>query len=153
MSEARSESSDPRQSVRRRIRVTAALIIAEGRVFIAQRPPHKKYGGLWEFPGGKVESGETLEEALHREIIEELCWKVDVGDLVHCVCDSGGRDDLELYAFWCAIAEGDLCLREHVDHYWALPRDLDHFPFTRPDREIVFLLQKQRRFPDRFRIH
>lgn len=148
MKAACSESGH-RDPVRRRIRVTAALIIAEGRVFIAQRPPHKKYGGLWEFPGGKVESGETLQEALYREIIEELCWKVEVGDLVHCVSDTAGRNALELYAFWCSIAEGELCLREHVDHYWALPGELARFPFTRLDREIIALLQRRHSFPDR----
>jgi len=151
MTESHGESSVHPDVVRRPIRVTAALIIAEGRVFIAQRPPHKKYGGLWEFPGGKVESGESLREALHREIIEELCWKVEVGELVHRVTDPGLREEVELYAFWCFIAGGDLCLREHVDHYWALPGELDRFPFTPPDREIISLLKELKELPERCR--
>ncbi|MCU0574179.1 MAG: (deoxy)nucleoside triphosphate pyrophosphohydrolase [Syntrophobacteraceae bacterium] len=142
------EPSAPPEFDQGSIRVTAALIIAEGRIFIAQRPLHKKYGGLWEFPGGKVESGETLQEALYREIIEELCWRVRVGELVHRVQDPGESEGVELYAFWCSIAEGDLCLREHIDHYWALPEELHQFPFTQPDREIISLLQKLRCFPD-----
>ena len=129
--------------------MTAALIIAEGRIFIAQRPLHKKYGGLWEFPGGKVESGETLQEALYREIIEELCWKVRVGELLHRVRDPGQAEGVELYAFWCSIAEGNLCLREHIDHYWALLEELHRFPFTQPDQKIISFLQKLKRLPDR----
>ena len=58
--------------------VTAALIPSGGRLFVAQRPPWKKFGQLWEFPGGKVEFGEGLEESLVREIREELCIDIRV---------------------------------------------------------------------------
>ena len=58
--------------------VTAALISSQGRLFVAQRPPWKKFGLLWEFPGGKVEPGEGLEQSLVREIKEELCLDIRV---------------------------------------------------------------------------
>jgi mutator protein MutT len=128
--------------------VVAGLIILAGRVFIAQRPHHKKHGGLWEFPGGKVEGNETLEAALYREIMEELGWMVKVGELAHRVIGPPEVSEVELHAFWCAIVGGDLSLNEHIRHCWALPQDLHQFPFTCPDQEIVTSLGLLLRFPD-----
>lgn len=129
------------------IRVTAALIVERGRIFIAQRPPEKKYGHLWEFPGGKVERGETLEESLQREIMEELCWNVTVKELFLCVHHPLEDFDIHLYAYWCSILDGELDLKEHVAHYWALPSELHRFTFTRPDRVIVSSLEMLKGFP------
>lgn len=123
------------------IRVTAALIVERGRIFIAQRPPQKKYGSLWEFPGGKVEHGETLEESLQREIMEELCWNVAVKKLFRCVRQRLEDFDIHVYAYWCSILDGELHLKEHVDHYWSLPGELHRFAFTRPDQTIVSSLE------------
>jgi mutator protein MutT len=130
------------------LNVTAALIVAKGRIFIAQRPPHKKYGLLWEFPGGKVEGGESLQEALEREILEELCWRVHVGELFRSVRHLYEQQALDLHAFWCSIRGGSLCLKEHIDCYWALPEELNHFELTRPDEEIISFLGELRSFPE-----
>lgn len=123
------------------LRVTAALIPSEGRIFIAQRPSHKKFGLLWEFPGGKVEVGETLEESLEREIREELCWKVRVGSLFKKVRYEGDNLRLDLHAFWCTIQGGAFRLREHAAYCWASPGQLKEFHFTEADRELLPLIE------------
>jgi 8-oxo-dGTP diphosphatase len=124
-----------------RLSVAAALIMAEGRLFIAQRPPHKKFGLLWEFPGGKVEPGESLEEALRREICEELCWEVEVGPLFRHVSHHQAELAIDLFAFWCSIKCGTLCLREHVAYTWALPGQLREYPFTSADDKLLLFLE------------
>lgn len=122
--------------------VTAAIIPSEGRLFIAQRPPGKKFGLLWEFPGGKVKLGESLRESLRREINEELCWGIQVGDLFQHIHHHYFDFAIDLYAFWCRICTGQLCLREHVAYHWASPAELRRFSFTAADRELVPLLEK-----------
>lgn len=122
--------------------VTAAIIPLEGRLFIAQRPPGKKFGLLWEFPGGKVELGETLQESLRREINEELCWRIQVGELFRHFHHQYSDFAIEMYAFWCTVSSGELCLREHVAYHWASPEELRRFSFTAADRELVSLLEK-----------
>jgi 8-oxo-dGTP diphosphatase len=128
--------------------VTAALIVANGRIFIAQRAPHQRSGLLWEFPGGKVEEGESLERALQREIREELCWGIQVGELFRCVHHVHEHRALHLHAFWCSISEGNLCLKEHIDCHWALPDELNRFEFTSPDEEIISFLAEMSSLPD-----
>ena len=122
--------------------VAAALILDGGRLFIAQRPPHKKFGLLWEFPGGKVEAGEYLEEALRREIHEELCWDVEVGQLFRHVAHHQPEFRIDLYAFWCSIKRGSLCLREHVAYTWARPWELRDYLFTAADRKLLLFLEQ-----------
>ena len=128
--------------------MTAALIPCRGRIFIAQRPPHKKFGLLWEFPGGKVESGETLQSSLEREIHEELCWKIQVGDLFQHVRFRLQEISIDLYAFWCVVQAGSLCLREHVAYYWAYPHEFARFEFTLADRSLVNALEKLPNLPE-----
>lgn len=131
-----------------RLSVAAALIVAEGCLFIAQRPPHKKFGLMWEFPGGKVEPGESYQEALRREISEELCWEVEVGPLFHRVSHQQAELEIELHAFWCSIKCGTLCLREHVAFRWARPRQLREYVFTSADRELLFFLEDLESAPE-----
>jgi 8-oxo-dGTP diphosphatase len=132
----------------RRFQVTAALITKQGKLFIAQRPPLKKYGLLWEFPGGKVESDESLEESLIREIDEELCWDIRVGDLFEHVRYVQDDLNIDLYAFWCAIRGGKFCLREHVKYYWAHPSELKNFGFTKADYKLVLSIERLSELPD-----
>ena len=130
------------------LNVAAALILAAGRLFIAQRPPHKKFGLMWEFPGGKVEAGESLEEALRREIREELCWDVEVGRLFRHVAHHQPELRIDLYAFWCSIKHGSLCLREHVAYTWARPFELRDYAFTSADRKLLLSLEQLETSPD-----
>ncbi len=117
--------------------VTAALILSRGRIFIAQRPPRKSFGLYWEFPGGKTDPGEGLENCLSREIREELSWNVEVGARLGCVSVRRPELSIDLHAFWCALAGGELRLREHVSYYWAYPEELRNFRFTEADTHFI----------------
>lgn len=121
-------------------RVTAALITMNDRLFIAQRPPHKRFGLSWEFPGGKVEPGETLEESLAREIHEELCWEIVVKDLFKFIPHRQEEFCIDLYAFWCTIVGGELHLQEHVAYRWVSPGELNAYVFTQADRALSAFL-------------
>jgi mutator protein MutT len=130
------------------LQVTAALIVSEKRILVAQRPPEKQSGLLWEFPGGKVEAGESLEESLQREIREELCLGVEVKGLFQCVKHRQASLHLDLFAYWCAIIDRKVCLKEHIDCCWALICELERFIFTGPDQLVVSSLQKLDTLPD-----
>jgi 8-oxo-dGTP diphosphatase len=129
------------------LQVTAALISAHGRLFIAQRPPAKKFGLLWEFPGGKVEPGEKLEDSLVREISEELCWHITVGKLFRRLRHNYSDFNIDLHAFWCSVTQGSLCLKEHVAYHWARIEELKHFQFTTADQQLICHLEQLTRLP------
>jgi mutator protein MutT len=129
------------------LKVTAALISVHGRLFIAQRPPTKRFGLLWEFPGGKVEPGERLEDSLVREINEELCWEIAVGKLFRRLRYNYSDFSIDLHAFWCSVTQGSLCLREHVAYHWAQIEELKHFNFTTADQQLVCHLEELNSLP------
>lgn len=109
--------------------VAAALIWENGKFLICQRPPHKGNALLWEFVGGKLEKGETHEEALIRECREELGIKVKVNEpfceIVHTYPDI----TIHLTVFNAEIAEGTPEMYEHVDLRWIEPSEIDNFDF------------------------
>lgn len=122
------------------IEVVAAIIFdASGRVLATQCPPHKHNGG-WEFPGGKIESGESAPQAVEREIFEELALKVSVGKLLHVVEWEYPAFYLKMHCFSCRIESGELQLREHTAYRWLtadtlhsvewLPADVEVLPFV-----------------------
>ncbi|MGD0399480.1 MAG: (deoxy)nucleoside triphosphate pyrophosphohydrolase [Syntrophobacteraceae bacterium] len=121
--------------------VTAALISSQGRLFVAQRPPWKKFGLLWEFPGGKVEPGEGLEQSLVREIKEELCLDIRVCGLFKKVSQLEPDFTIDLHAYWCAICGGTLCLAEHIAFMWANLSELKQIDFTKADRLLIPFLE------------
>jgi 8-oxo-dGTP diphosphatase len=128
--------------------VTAALIPSNGRLFIAQRPPNKKFGLHWEFPGGKAQMGESLDACLFREIKEELNWEIEVGELFQHIQHQHDDFRIELYAFWSRIRGGHLELREHVACSWARIAELRQFDFTKADRQLITCLEELTDLPD-----
>jgi 8-oxo-dGTP diphosphatase len=128
--------------------VTAALISSQGRLFVAQRPPWKKFGLLWEFPGGKVEPGEGLEQSLVREIKEELCLDIHVCGLFKKISQQEPDLAIELHAYWCAINGGTLRLIEHIAFMWADLSELKRIDFTQADRLLIPFLESLPVFPD-----
>ena len=122
------------------IEVVAAVIFdAAGRVLATQCSPHKHNGG-WEFPGGKIECGESAPQAVEREIFEELTLKVRVGELLHIVEWEYPAFHLKMHCFSCRIESGELQLHEHTAYRWLtaetlrsvdwLPADVEVLPFV-----------------------
>lgn len=99
------------------IRVTAAVILSEGKVFATQRG-YGDFKGGWEFPGGKIEEGETPEAALRREIREELDTEIAVGELIDTIEYDYPGFHLSMDCFWCRIVSGEPVLREHLAARW-----------------------------------
>ena len=120
--------------------VVAALIWNENRFMICQRPAHKTRGLLWEFVGGKVESGEAMESALIRECREELDITVQVGDIFTQVLHEYPDIHIRLTLFHCTIAEGTPKLLEHNDLKWIMPSQIPNYDFCPADQDILKLI-------------
>ena len=127
--------------------VAAALVDPEGRVMIAQRPPGKTMAGLWEFPGGKIETGETPEQALIRELEEELAILVKEPCLAPFTFASHAYADFHLLMplYLCRRWEGVPVPREHVAIKWVRPRELiadpGAFPLPAADLPLLPMLR------------
>lgn len=123
--------------------VVAALIWEGNRFMICQRPPHKARGLLYEFVGGKVEPGETMEDALVRECREELAVTVEVGEPFMQVVHEYPDITIRLTLFNSRIAEGTPQLLEHVDIRWIIPEEIENYPFCPADTEILAEIKKR----------
>lgn len=117
--------------------VVAALIRQGNTFMICQRPPHKARGLLWEFVGGKVEVGETKEQALIRECREELAVTVSVGDIFMDVVHEYPDLTVHLTLFNAVIAEDEPQKLEHNDIRWITPGEIPDYDFCPADVEIL----------------
>ena len=117
--------------------VVAALIRDNDKFMICQRPAHKARGLLWEFVGGKVESGETKERALIRECKEELNVLLSVGDVFMDVVHEYPDLTVHLTLFNAAIAAGEPQKLEHNDIKWITPNEIPNYEFCPADEEIL----------------
>lgn len=124
--------------------VVAALIWDEDRFMACQRPARKARGLLWEFVGGKVEPGETKEEALIRECKEELGVTITVGDVFMEVDHAYPDLTVHLTLFHAKIAEGVPQKLEHNDIQWITTKEIDKFAFCPADEEILKKLKQER---------
>ena len=123
--------------------VVAALIWNHGRFLICQRPAHKARGLLWEFVGGKVEQGETGEQALVRECREELAVTLSVGDVFMDVVHEYPDLTVHLTLFHAVIAEGEPQRLEHNDIRWIAPSEIPEYEFCPADVEILEEIVRQ----------
>ena len=117
--------------------VVAALIWDQDRFLACQRPAHKARGLLWEFVGGKVEFGETREDALVRECREELGVTVKPGAVFMDVIHEYPDLTVNLILYNAVITEGEIQLLEHNDARWLKPADIPDYPFCPADKEIL----------------
>ncbi len=117
------------------IEVVAAVAVREGRHLVCQRPAHKRHGGLWEFPGGKLEPGETLQEAVRRELAEELGVEgTEAGPCLATFHDPGSPYRV---AFHPVTFRGEPRCLEHAALAWATPAELAALPLAPSDRRFV----------------
>jgi A/G-specific adenine glycosylase len=124
--------------------VTAGIIWRDDHLLITRRPPKGLLGGLWEFPGGKLEPGETLEGCLKREIREELGIAIEVGALLTSVDHAYTHFKITLHAFECRYRGGRLRLIGVDDYRWILPRELEKFALPAADHKIIALLKNRK---------
>ena len=120
----------------KRIEVVAAIIHKGDKIFATQRG-YGDYKDGWEFPGGKMEAGETPEEALRREIWEELETRIVVERLVTTVEYDYPKFHLRMHCFWCHIESGSLTLKEHEAAKWLGKGELDSVDWLPADLEVV----------------
>lgn len=118
------------------IKVVAAIIIEDGKVFATQRG-YGDFKGGWEFPGGKVESDETPREALTREIWEELETEIEVGELIDTVEYDYPKFHLSMDCFICKIKSGDLHLKEHEAAKWLTKEILYSVDWLPADLKVI----------------
>ena len=123
------------------IRVAAAVIKAireDGtNVIFATQRGYGEYKDGWEFPGGKIEPGETPQQAIRREIVEELDTQIEVGDLIMTVEYDYPGFHLSMDCFWCEIIKGNLVLLEHEASRWLGRDDLNSVDWLPADRELI----------------
>jgi 8-oxo-dGTP diphosphatase len=118
-------------------KVTAAVIEKDGKILIAKRKQKDPLGGKWEFPGGKLESGETPEACLKRELREELGIETRVGEFL---CSSRfvyRHIAIELLAYRTSYVSGEIRLHEHERVEWILPEELNDYDFSEADKPVV----------------
>jgi 8-oxo-dGTP diphosphatase len=118
-------------------RVVAAVLRRNGRILIAQRNRGHRFENLWEFPGGKVESAETPEEAVERELKEELGIVSRAGGFLCSSRHDYGDFAVELLAYEAYYVSGEIVLTDHQQVKWVKPRELAGYDFPEADRLIV----------------
>lgn len=119
------------------VAVCAAVILHQGQVLLTRRPPDKPHGGYWEFPGGKIDPGESPHQALVREIREELDIAVTVGPVVETVYHHYDWGTVLIIAYRCHWVGGTIRHLEVADHRWVPPEDLAEFSILPADRPIL----------------
>lgn len=118
------------------VEVVAAVICHGDKIFATQRG-YGEFKDGWEFPGGKIEAGETREQALIREIREELDTEVEVGELIETVDYDYPDFHLTMHCFWCTVRSGNLVLKEHEASKWLTVDQLDSVAWLPADLDLI----------------
>jgi len=117
--------------------VAAAVIIEAGRVLLTRRAEGQHLAGMWEFPGGKLEEGESPEEALVRECREECDIEVDVVGILDVTHHRYPEKNVLLLFYRCELRSGEVRHLQVADHAWVAPGDLDEYPLPPADERVV----------------
>lgn len=123
------------------IKVVAAVIRDKEKIFATARG-YGEFKGQWEFPGGKIEEGETPQEALKREIREELATEIEVGELIHTIEYDYPAFHLSMDCFWCSIRSGKLTLLEAEDAKWLTKDSLRSVQWLPADLELIDVIER-----------
>ena len=124
------------------VRVVAAVIRKDNKIFATQRG-YGEFKDGWEFPGGKIEDGETPEQALVREIKEELDTDINVRELIDTIEYDYPNFHLSMDCFWCDIVQGGLELREHEAAKWLTKENLYSVEWLPADVELIEKIKKE----------
>ena len=119
------------------LRVVAALLERDGLLFAARRSPERREGGLWELPGGKVEAGESDQEALVRELHEELAIEVEVGAFVAEATHAYAHGTVTLVGYRCRLVAGEPVLRDHDASRWLSARSIHEVEWAPADLPLL----------------
>ena len=122
------------------IDVVAAVIKKDNQYLIAQRNRNKHFAFHWEFPGGKVDNGETFEIALQREIKEELCINIKIYKKVSSQKHKDDKINVEVHYFLCEHLNGNIILSEHEDLKWVTKKELSSYKMAPGDSKIIEFL-------------
>ena len=125
----------------RKIEVVAAVLVRDGRVFTTQRG-YGEFKDKWEFPGGKMEAGEGREEALRREIREELDAEIAVGKLLCTVEYDYPAFHLTMHCYLCSVVSGTLVLKEHESARWLSADGLESVDWLPADIQVIPIIRK-----------
>ena len=121
------------------VKVVAAVIRKGDKIFATARG-YGEFKGQWEFPGGKIEAGETPQQALKREILEELETEIIVGDLIDTIEYDYPAFHLSMDCFWCEIVSGELILKEAEAARWLAKDELDTVQWLPADLALISML-------------
>lgn len=123
--------------------VGTGIIVRNGKVFIGQRPEGKPLAGLWEFPGGKLEEGETIEQCLKRELKEELSVDSEVGDFIMDTVYQSPDVAFHLNVFFVHIADdAEIKLNVHQSGLWVTAGEMENYNFPPADVAIIKKLKE-----------
>jgi 8-oxo-dGTP diphosphatase len=123
--------------------VLAAVLEKGGRILVARRKSTDRFGGQWEFPGGKLEPGETPEGCLKRELMEEFGIDAGIGRFIGSTLSESAGFLIRLDAFEAFHLAGKFELREHDEIRWVMPSELAGFELTKPDRRLLGRILKR----------
>lgn len=124
------------------IKVVAAIIVEDNKIFATQRG-YGDFKGGWEFPGGKIEAGESPQEALIREIKEELDTEIEVGELVDTIEYDYPTFHLSMDCYWAKIVSGDLILKEHAAAKWLSKDELNSVEWLPADITLIEKIKRE----------
>ena len=119
------------------LNVAAAVIVKENKILITQRSKEDSFSLKWEFPGGKLEEGETPEECLKREIIEELNLDIEVQDYLGSYAYPYETGDIRLIIYKAQIISGDMQLNVHNDAKWVTVNEMKNYEFPPADTDLI----------------